>query len=132
MVHTLEIGDKRKFWPAPGRQVQSRAGMFGRFLDENGEDLIVDEWVIDRVRDGSMLMHEPGEVVHPKRLSDSDAIRLCNGELKHCPETGALVEAAKWDDHVAALAAKASALPVVAKAAAIVPDPPATPVPAKE
>ncbi len=64
MVHELQLGAKVRVWPMPGRNPQTKFDTFNRFLDPAGEELVVDEWIIDRVRDGSMSLVEPGEVTH--------------------------------------------------------------------
>lgn len=71
MLHLLNVGDKVKVWPRPGREVPSApptaietpAGvqiLLARSLRSDGEEVRWSAWLQEQARQGDVLFSDPG------------------------------------------------------------------------
>lgn len=59
MIDRLKVGDTVKVWPRPGLRVQAHAGIPGRFIPDEGDEMKWSPWLAARVADGSVLLTDP-------------------------------------------------------------------------
>jgi hypothetical protein len=59
MLDRIKIGDTVRVWPKPGLRVQSHADIPGRWLADEGQDVVWTDWLAARARDGSLLLTNP-------------------------------------------------------------------------
>lgn len=64
MLGLPEVGDKVKIWPAPGRKAHVNARPVdtmggGRFLKDEGEEVLWSEFHLTQLKAGDVMMHSP-------------------------------------------------------------------------
>lgn len=72
MINGFKPGDTVKVWPRPGLRVQAHAGIYNRFVSDEGETLTWNEWVHCRVMDGSLLLTDPHPAKAPIAKKDNE------------------------------------------------------------
>lgn len=59
MTDLPNLGDTRRVWPALGARVQDGEGRYGRFLSEDGREVVWDLYWHRRYLDGAISFHDP-------------------------------------------------------------------------
>jgi hypothetical protein len=74
MLDRIKIGDTVKVWPKPGLRVQSHADIPGRWLADEGQDVVWTDWLAARARDGSLLLTDPHPAPSPASAKKTKAL----------------------------------------------------------
>lgn len=64
MLNLPNLGDRVRVWPFPGRRIQLDARPVtpdkgGRYMDEDGQEIVWSEFHLEQLRAGDLLLHSP-------------------------------------------------------------------------